>query len=304
MDIDKPKIGDRDILVRVAAAGLDPGIWHLMTGRPYPVRMGFGLRRPKTPVLGADTAGHVEAVGRNVTRFAPGDEVFGVCKGSFAEYARTTSDKLVSKPPNLTFEQAAAVPTSAVTALRGLRDTGNIQSGQRVLIIGAAGGVGTFAVQIAKAYGAEVTGVCSTAKTDLVRALGADDVIDYLHQDFADGSRYDLVLDTAGHRSLSHLRRAITPRGRLVIVGSEVGGRLLGGTDRQLRAMLLSPFVGQKLGTLVAMANQEDLETVADLLATDAITPVIDRTYTLGRVPEAIRYLHDGHARGKVVITV
>ncbi|MGH2766314.1 MAG: NAD(P)-dependent alcohol dehydrogenase, partial [Actinomycetota bacterium] len=244
-DIDKPVVEDADLLVRVHAAGVDPGVWHLMTGLPYLVRiMGYGLRTPKTRVRGRDVAGSVEEVGRNVTQFQPGDQVFGICEGSFAEYATAREDKVLPKPANLTFEQAAAVPISAITALQALRDKGQVQPGQRVLVIGAAGGVGTFAVQLAKAFGAEVTGVCSTTKADLVRSIGADDVIDYTRDDFADGARrYDLILDTAGRRSLSHLRRALTPRGTLVIIGGEGGGRWLGGFDRNFRAGMLSPFV-------------------------------------------------------------
>jgi NADPH:quinone reductase-like Zn-dependent oxidoreductase len=244
-DIDKPVVKDNEVLVRVDAAGVDPGVWHLMAGLPYVIRiMGFGFRAPKTRVLGTDVAGRVEAVGRDVTEFQPGDEVFGSCDGSFAEYATAREDRIVPKPANLTMEQAAAVPASALTALQGLRDQGQIQPGQKVLIIGASGGVGTYAVQLAKAFGAEVTGVCSTTKVDMVRSIGADHVIDYTRDDFAKGAQlYDLILDTAGNRSLSHLRRALTPQGTLVIVGAETGGRWLGGSDRQIRALMLSPFV-------------------------------------------------------------
>ena len=215
-DIDRPVVGDDDVLVRVRAAGVDPGVWHLMTGLPYLVRvMGYGLRRPKVGIRGRDVAGRVEAVGTNVTQVQPGEEVFGICEGSFAEYACARADKLAPKPANLTFEQAAAVPISGLTALQALRDTGKVQPGSTVLVIGAAGGVGSFAVQLAKAFGAEVTGVCSTTKVDLVRSLGADHVIDYTREDFADGARHwDLILDTAGRRSLSQLRRALTPGGR------------------------------------------------------------------------------------------
>ncbi|MGW7367893.1 NAD(P)-dependent alcohol dehydrogenase [Streptomyces sp. NPDC054841] len=305
-DIDEPAVGDGDVLVRVQAAAVDAGVWHLMTGLPYLLRiMGYGLRIPKVRVRGREVAGRVEAVGDRVTRFRPGDEVFGFCEGSFAEYASAPEDRFVSKPANLTPEQAAAVPISAVSALQALRDTGRVQPGQKVLIIGAAGGVGTFAVQLAKAFGADVTGVCSTTKTDLVRSIGADDVIDYTREDFADGSRhYDLIVDTAGSRSLSHLRRALTPRGTLVIVGGEGGGRWLGGTDRVLRALLLSPFVRQKLRGLFSVERQADLQSLRDLVEAGKVTPVVDTTYSLSEVPEAIRYLHGGHARGKVVITV
>lgn len=305
-EIDRPVMGDDDLLVRVHAAAVDPGVWHLMTGLPYLARvMGFGFRRPKVRVRGMDVAGRVEAVGGNVTRFKPGDEVFGTCDGAFAEYASARQDSFAPKPANLTFEQAAAVPVSACTALKGLREAGRVQPGQKVLIIGAGGGVGTFAVQLAKAFGAEVTGVCGTTKADLVRSIGADDVIDYTREDFADRARhYDLILDTAGNRPLSHLRRALTPRGTLVIVGGERGGRWIGGNDRQLRALMLAPFVGQRLRGLFSMPCAEDLRLLRELIEAGKITPVIDRTYPLGEVPEAIRYLEKGHTRGKVVITV
>ena len=305
-DIDRPAVEDDGVLVRVHAAGVDPGVWHLMTGRPYLVRLaGYGLRRPKARVRGEDVAGRVEAVGKDVTRFQEGDEVFGIGDGAFAEYASASEDKLAPKPANLSFEQAAAVPTSAFTALQGLRDKGEVQAGQTVLIIGAAGGVGTFAVQLAKAFGAEVTGVCSTTKTDLVKSLGADNVIDYTQEEITQsGQRYDVILDTAGQRSLRQLRRALSPRGTLVIVGAETGGRWIGGTDRQLRAIMLSPFVRQRLRTFVATPKNEDLQFVKELIEAGKVTPVIDRTYPLSEVPEAIRQLEEGHARGKVVITV
>jgi NADPH:quinone reductase-like Zn-dependent oxidoreductase len=306
-EIDKPVAGDDDLLVRVRAAGVDPGIWHLMTGLPYLVRvMGYGLRKPKVGIRGRDVAGRVEAVGTNVTRFRPGDEVFGICEGSFAEYVCAQPGKLAAKPANLTFEQAAAVPISALTALQALRDTGKVQPGQKVLIIGAAGGVGTFAVQLAKAFGAAVTGVCSTMKVDLVRSIGADQVIDYTRDDFADGAgQFDLILDTAGRRPLSHLRRALTPRGTLVIVGGEGGGRWLGGFDRQiLRAPILSPFVRQTLRPFISKERSEDLVVLKELIEAGKVTPVIDRAYPLSEAPEAIRDLAQGHARGKVVIVV
>jgi NADPH:quinone reductase-like Zn-dependent oxidoreductase len=306
-DIDKPVVGDEDLLVRVHAAGVDPGVWHLMTGLPYLVRvMGYGLRTPKVRVRGRDVAGRVEAVGKNVTAFHPGEEVFGICEGSFAEYVRARADKLAPKPANLTFEQAAAVPISGLTALQGLRDKGTVQPGQKVLIIGAAGGVGSFAVQLAKAFGAEVTGVCSTTKVDLVRSIGADHVIDYTRDDFADGARHwDLIVDTAGRRSLSQLRRALTHRGTLVIVGGEGGGRWLGGFDRQiLRAPILSPLVSQTLRPLTSKERSKDLVVLKELIEAGKLTPVIDRTYPLGEAPEAIRHLEQGHARGKTVIRV
>ena len=304
-DIDKPELGDDDVLVRVLAAGVDPGVWHLMTGLPYLVRPGFGLRAPKTPVRGMDVAGRVEAVGENVTQFEIGHEVFGTCNGSFAEYACAREDKLVFKPANLSFEQAAAVPVSACTALHALRDSGEVRAGQKVLIVGASGGVGTFAVQLAKAFGAEVTGVCSTAKLELVRSIGADQVIDYRRDDFSQmGQRYDLILDIAGNRSLSLLRSALTPEGTLVIVGGEGGGPWLGGTDRQIRALILSRFVRHNLRNVISVENKEDLLVLKELVESGKVTPVIDRTYPLREAPEAIRYLEDGHARGKVVITV
>jgi NADPH:quinone reductase-like Zn-dependent oxidoreductase len=238
-NIEKPTAGDDDILVLVHAAGVDPGVWHLMTGLPYLVRvMGYGLRKPKIQVRGTDAAGTVEAVGKNVRQFKPGDPVFGTCDGSFAEYACAKAERFAPKPANLTFEQAAAVPVSGMTALNGLRDAGKLQPGQKVLIIGAAGGVGSYAVQLAKAFGTAVTGVCSTSKADLVRAIGADEVIDYTQEDFTDGTRrFDLILDTAGRRQLSRLRRVLAPRGTLVIVGGEGGDRWLGGFQRQIFAL-------------------------------------------------------------------
>jgi NADPH:quinone reductase-like Zn-dependent oxidoreductase len=305
-DIDKPEIADNEVLVRVHAAGVDRGVWHVMTGLPFPIRLaGYGLRVPKTPVPGMDVAGVVEAVGKDVTRFQPGDAVFGVGKGAFAEYARAPQDKLAPRPANLTFEQAAVVAISGLPALQGLRDHGKVRPGQKVLIIGASGGVGTYAVQLAKAFGANVTGVCNTTKVDMVRSLGADHVIDYTRDDFAKGEqRYDVILDIGGNSSLSRLRRALAPRGTLVIVGGETGGRWLGGNDRQLRALLLSRFVGQKLTTFISKENHEDLLVLKELIEAGKVTPVIDRTYPLTDVPQAIRYVEQGHARGKVVITV
>jgi NADPH:quinone reductase-like Zn-dependent oxidoreductase len=305
-DIDKPQVGSDDVLIRVEAASAHIGDWHFMTGLPYLIRIaGAGLRAPKIRVRGTDVAGRVESAGKDVTRFHAGDEVFGTCEGAFAEYATARTDKIALKPANLTFEQAASVPTSGSTALQALRDVGKVRSGQGVLIIGAAGGVGSFAVQIAKAFGAHVTGVCSTTKMDLVRSIGADAVIDYTRDEFADGThRYDLMLDTAGARSLSHLRRALAPRGTLVIVGGEGGGRWFGGVDRQLRASLLSPFVGQKLGTFIAKQNAKELAQLTELIEAGKVTPVIDKEYPLSHVPDAIRHLEEGHAGGKVVITV
>ncbi len=267
--------------------------------------MGFGLRAPKVRIRGREVAGRVEAVGKEVTRFKPGDDVFGVCEGSFAEYACAQEDKVVLKPENLTLEQAAAVPISGLTALQAVRDGGRVEPGQKVLVIGASGGVGTFAVQIAKAFGAEVTGVCGTTKMDLVRSIGADHVVDYTRDDFAAGGRRDdVILDVGGNRSLSHLRRVLVPRGTLVIVGGEGGGRWLGGTERQLRALLLSPFVGQKLRAFVSSENGTDLTDLKELIESGKVAPVIDKTYPLDETPKAIRYLEDGHVRGKVVITM
>jgi NADPH:quinone reductase-like Zn-dependent oxidoreductase len=305
-DIDKPKITDNEVLVRVHAAGVGRDVWHVMTGLPYPIRLaGYGLRAPKNPVIGSDMAGVVEAVGKDVTRFQPGDEVFGIGKGSYAEYVCASEDKLAHKPVNLTFEQAAVVAIMGSTALQALRDHGKVRPGQEVLIIGASGGVGTYAVQLAKSFGAHVTGVCSTTKVEMVRSIGADHVIDYRREDFAEGDRrYDLILDIGGNSTLARLRRALASRGTLVIVGGEGGGRWLGGTDRQIRALVLSPFVGQKLGTFVNKENHEDMLVLKELIESGKVTPIIDRTYPLSEVPEAIRYLEGGHARGKVVVSV
>jgi NADPH:quinone reductase-like Zn-dependent oxidoreductase len=279
-----------------------------MTGLPYLIRLvvpDLGLRKPKVPVRGMDLAGRVEAVGPNVTRFQPGDEVFGWADGAFAEYAAAPEDQLAPKPADLSFEQAAAVPTSGFAALQGLCDSGEVQPGQQVLIIGAAGAVGLFAVQLAKTFGAQVTGVASTTQLELVRSVGADEVIDYTRDDVTDGTRrWDLILDTAGHRSLSQLQRALTPNGTLVIVGSEGRGRWLGGFDRSLRAPLLARLVGQRLRMLASKPGQHDLQTLRELLEAGKLTPVIDRTYPLGDVPEAMRQLVEGHTRGKLVITV
>jgi len=304
-EIARPAIGDEDVLLRVHAAGVDQGVWHLMTGLPYPVRLACGIRAPKTRVRGREVAGRVEATGSAVTALRVGDEVFGIADGSFAQYASARPGKLAPKPANLTFAQAAAVPVSALTALQAVRDRGRVQAGQKVLVIGASGGVGTFAVQIAKAAGAEVTGVSSTAKLDLVRSLGADHVIDYTRDDItAGGHRYDVILDTGGHRPLSELRRALTPRGTLVIVGSETGGRWLGGSDRQLRALILSPFTSQRLTTLICSENTQDLRALTELIESGQVRPVIDRTYPLSQIPQAIQYLRDGHAQGKVVVNL
>src|SRR5215213_2008343 len=305
-DIAIPEISDDEVLVRVHAAGVGRDVWHVMTGLPYPIRLaGYGFRAPNNPVIGSDMAGVVEAVGKDVSRFQPGDEVFGIGKGSYAEYVCAQEDKLAPKPVNLTFEQAAVLAIMGSTALQALRDHGKVRPGQEVLIIGASGGVGTYAVQIAKAFGAQVTGVCSTTKVEMVRSIGADHVIDYRIEDFAEGDkRYDVIVDIGGNSSLTRLRRALASRGTLVIVGGEGGGRWLGGLQRQLWATMLSPFVSQKLGTFVSTPNYEDLLVLKELIESGKVTPVIDRTYPLAEVPEAIRYLEDGHARGKVVITV
>jgi NADPH:quinone reductase-like Zn-dependent oxidoreductase len=303
-EVELPGLAPDEVLVRVRAAGIDRGAWHVMTGLPYLIRLaGYGLRRPRVAGLGSEMAGVVEAVGADVTQLRQGEAVFGTGQGAFAEYAVARPDRLARLPANLTFEQAAAVPVSGLTALQGVRDRGRVRSGAQVLVVGASGGVGTFAVQIAKALGAEVTGVCSTSKVQLVRSIGADHVIDYTRAGIADGGRrYDVVLDIGGNRSLSQLRRVLTRDGTLVIVGGEGGGRWTGGIDRQLRAMALSPFIRQRLGTFIAKENGGDLDALRVLIETGAVTPVIDRVITLDQVPEAIRHLAGGHVRGKIVI--
>jgi NADPH:quinone reductase-like Zn-dependent oxidoreductase len=302
----RPSIGDDEVLVRVRAAGLDRGTWHLMTGQPYLMRiMGFGLRAPKNRVPGLDVAGTVAEVGSAVTGFAVGDEVFGISRGSFAEFAAVREDKLSHKPANLSFEEAAVVPISAGTALQALTNAGQVRAGQRVLIIGASGGVGTYAVQLARAFGAEVTGVCSTGKIDLVRSLGADHVVDYTRDDFADTlGRYDLILDIAGNATLSRLRGALTRTGSLVIVGGEEGGRWTGGFGRSLRAPLLSMFVRQRLMMLVSKERASDQERLKELIEAGKVIPAIDSTYPLPGVPEAMRRLASGDVRGKVAISL
>lgn len=303
-EIERPVIGADEVLVEVRAAGLDRGTWHLMAGLPYAARLVAGLRAPKNPVPGLDVAGVVVAVGNEVTRFQPDDEVFGVSKGSFAEFAAAREDKLALKPSRLTFEQVAAVPVSGMTALRGLSDVGRLQAGQKVLIVGASGGVGSYAVQIAKALGAEVTGVCSTSKLDLVRSIGADHAIDYTKDDFADGKmQYDLILDVGGNSALPRLRRALTPKGTLVIVGGEGGGNWIG-MGRQLRALALSPFVGQRLTILGPKEHYTVLERLTELIENGQLVPVIEQTYPLSEMPDAMRQLVAGRARGKLVITV
>jgi NADPH:quinone reductase-like Zn-dependent oxidoreductase len=306
-EIEKPEVGENDVLVRVRAAGSGPDVWHIMTGQPYMARAALGFRRPKVRVRGWDVAGTVEAVGASVTDFRPGDEVMGVAEGgSFAEYAVTSPDKLVPKPANLSFEQAAALPISGVTALQALRDKAHVQPGQTVLVIGAGGGVGTLAVQVAKAFGAHATGVASSSKLDLVRSIGADDVIDYTREDFTDGSmKWDVIVDTAGRRPLRQLRRALAPKGTLVVVGGDGGGRWTGGFFRgTLRGPLVSPFVGQKLMGLNSKVTREDLQGVVELAKAGKLRPVIGHTYALNETPEAIRELETGHAAGKLVIAV
>ena len=299
-----PEVADKQVLVRVHAAGLDRGTWHLMAGQPYVLRLALGLRKPKNPVPGLDLAGTVVAVGSAVTRFSPGEEVFGTGHGSFAEYTVAPEDQLALKPANLSFEQAAVVPVSGLTALQALTDVGRLQTGQRVLIIGASGGVGSYAVQLAKALGAEVTGVSSPAKLDLVRSLGADHVIDYTREDFADGEhRYDLILDIGGNPTLSRLRRALTHTGTAVIVGGEQGGRLTG-LGRQLRAVALSLFIRQRLTFFVSKERGSDLERLTEFIEAGQLTPSIDQIFSLDQVPEAMRHFVAGKVRGKVAITV
>lgn len=304
-EIEKPTIGDDDVLVRVQAAGIHIGDWLVMTGLPYLIRlMGYGLRKPKTTVPGTELAGFVEAVGKNVKQFQPGDEVFGFGEGGFAEYASVSQDALVLKPSNITFEQAATVPISAFTALQAIRDHGKVQPGQKVLVIGASGGVGTYAVQIAKAFGAEVTGVCSTRTIDMVRSIGADHVIDYTQESITQsGERYDVILDTAGNRSLSELRGALTTEGTLVIVGGS-GGRWLMGSGRSLKAVVVSPFVSQNLRSFVSSTNKDDLVALNELIEDGKVTPVVDRTFPLEATAEALSYVGQRHAQGKTVVTV
>jgi NADPH:quinone reductase-like Zn-dependent oxidoreductase len=305
-EVDMPVVKDDDVLVRVHASSANPADWHFMRGLPYVMRAQSGLRKPKNGLLGRDIAGQVEAVGKDVTGFRPGDEVFAnVESGGFAEYTCASEDLLEPKPANLTFEQAAAVPLAALTALQGLRDAGHVQPKQKVLIIGASGGVGTFAVQIAKSFGAVVTGVCSTRNVELVSSLGADHVIDYTEGDFIQGGqKYDLIFQLAGTSSPSDCRRMLTSKGTLVLSSGDSDGRWLGPVDRLIKAAALSPFVSQKLGSFLAKANKDDLQSLKELIEADDVTPVIDRAYSLSETPEAIRYLEEGHARGKVVITV
>ena len=303
-ELAKPGVKDDEVLVRVRAAAVNIGDWHLLRGVPYVMRLVFGLTGPRRRTPGLDIAGQVEAVGGNVRQLRPGDEVFGWCKGAFAEYACTAENNLLPKPSNLSFEQAAAVGDSAFTALAAVRDQGRVQPGQRVLINGASGGVGAFAVQIAKSFGANVTGVCSTANIDLVRSLGADQVIDYTNEAFTQSAgRYDVMLDLVGNRSLADCRRVLTPRGTYVLVGVKDMGRWFG-LGRQCKALLLSPAVGQRMRVFVARHTREDLAVLKELVETGKVAPVIDRRYSLSDVPEALRYQGEGHPRGKIVIVV
>lgn len=305
-DIAVPVPRANEVLLRVKAAGVDPGVWHLMTGRPYLARvMGFGVRRPKTRVKGRDVAGVVEAVGSGVTGFSVGDEVYGYCEGSFAEYVCARADRIAPKPATLSFEEAAVVPISATTALQAVRDSGAVKAGQSVLVIGAAGGVGAFAVQIAKELGAVVTGVCSTGKIELVRSLGASHVIDYTRESFTNGIRqFDVIIDTAGHRSVAELRQALTPGGTLVIVGSEVDAKWFGGMGRPMGASLKSPFVGHNLRMLLSTERDTHLHSLTELIDAGTLKPVIDRRFALADAAAAIDYLHEGRAAGKVVLTI
>lgn len=306
-EVDKPVAAENEVLVRVHAAGVNAYDWHVMRGDPYLARPMIGFGGPRVKIRGRDFAGRVEAVGPDVTRFRPGDEVFGEGYGAFAEYVCVPDDVVETKPANLTFEQAAAMPLAGNTALMGLRDLGRVQPGQRVLVNGASGGVGTFAVQIAKSFGAHVTGVCSTRNVDLVRSIGADHVIDYTREDFTrDGRRYDVVFDLVGNRSLTACRRALTPTGTLILSGGGVfeGGSVIGPMGLLIRGQLLSRFVRHRLLALTAAQSKDNLATLRDLAESGKVTPVIDRTYPLNEVPEAIRYLEVEHARAKVVITV
>jgi NADPH:quinone reductase-like Zn-dependent oxidoreductase len=304
-EVPVPSPGPGEVLVEVRAAGVDRGVWHLMTGRPLVVRGGFGLRRPKQPTPGLDLAGVVVAVGPDVDDPAVGEEVFGVGTGAYADYAVAPAEKLATKPAELSFEEAAAVPISGMTALQAVHEQAEVRAGEHVLVLGASGGVGSYVVQVAHAAGAHVTGVASTGKLDLVRSLGADDVVDYTTTDVTAGdARFDVIIDIGGNTPLRRLRRILTPRGRLVIVGGENGGALLGGVDRQLRAVVLSPFVSQSLGFFVSKERREDIEALRDLIEEGAVTPAVDRTYPLEGAPAAVDDLAAGRIRGKAVVTV
>lgn len=303
-ETENPVPGDDEVLIKVRAASVNPYDWHFMRGEPYPLRLMAGVRQPKNPRLGADVAGEVEAVGKNVARLKPGDAVFGTCRGSFAEYSCGPESRLAVKPVNVTFEQAASVGIAAMTALQGLRDKGRIQAGHKVLINGAAGGVGTFAVQIAKSFGAEVTGVCSMRNVEMVRSIGAEHVVDYTREDFTrSGERYDIVLDCVGNRSLMACRRVLGPKGNYVAAGGNAGRWMVGVMLSMITSRVMS-FGSRKLLSLLANINKDDLELVGGLIATGKVTPVIDRCYTLTEVPVAIGYLEAGHARGKVLVSL
>jgi NADPH:quinone reductase-like Zn-dependent oxidoreductase len=303
-EIEKPIPEDNQVLIKVRAASINPADWHYMRGTPYLMRMESGLSKPKQTRFGLDVAGEIETVGKSITQFKPGDAVFGSCRGALAEYVCALESKLTLKPKTVSFEQAAAVPVAAYTALQGLRDQGKLQLGQKVLINGAAGGVGTFAVQIAKAFGAEVTGVCSTRNVEMVRSIGADRVIDYTKEDFTRSEqRYDLFLDNIGNHSLLKCRRVLTPKGRYVMVGGR-SGRWFAPMGRALSSLIVSRFVSQDLVFFIAQVSQKDLTTMSELMATGKVTPVIDKRYKLSEVAEAVRYLEAGHARGKVVVTL
>jgi NADPH:quinone reductase-like Zn-dependent oxidoreductase len=303
-DVEKPVPKNNEILIKVRAASVNPLDRYTLRGTPYIARVAGGLNKPKDTRLGFDVAGQVEAVGSNVTQFKPGDEVFGMCRGAFAEYACASALALAIKPEKVTFEQAAAAPVAAFTALQGLRDKGKIQPGQKVLINGAAGGVGTFAVQIAKWFGAEVTGICSTRNVEMVRSIGADRLIDYTQEDFTTGGqRYDLFLDCIGNHSFSECKRILSPNGIHIVVGAPYG-RWIGPLARMFKALVLSGLMGRRIVPFIAKPGKEDLTTMGELMANGKVTPVIDRHYKLGETPQAIRYLEEGHARGKVVITM
>lgn len=305
-DVDRPVVGDLDVLIRIRAAGLNPYDWRFMRGKPYFMRLITGFLKPKDGRLGAELAGEIESVGKNVTQFKPGDTVFGRVNGSFAEYiCIPETEAVVTKPVNLPFEQAASVPLAALTALQGLRNCGQIQPGQKVLINGASGGIGTFAIQLAKVFGAEVTGVCSTRNMELVRSIGADKVIDYTHEDFTQsGQKYELMLDMVGNHSLRDCTRVLTKAGKYIVVSGPEGSGLLGPLGHLLKALFMSPFVSQKVVSLDMKKNKSDLLFLKELIEAGKITPVIDRSYPLSKVPESIQYLEKGHARGKVVITM
>ena len=304
-EVEKPVPKDDEVLIKVRAASVNPLDWRLMNGKPAILRIFFGLRKPRLGRPGIDVAGEVEAVGRNVTQFKPGDEVFGASRGAFAEYACTAASKLVLKPDNVTFEQAASVNVAGLSALQGLRDHGKIQLGSRVLINGAAGGVGTFAVQVAKSFGAHVTGVCSHRNIDMVTSIGADEVIDYTQNDFTTSNqRYDMILECVGNHSFSGCRRVLSPHGRFVMIGAPHDASLISLLALMIEPLLLSLFVSQKAVMFIAKSSQDDLTLLGELIATGKLEPVIDSRYTLSKVPEALRYLEEGHARGKVLITL